>query len=328
MLNKKEIMDAFSMPRRQYEEEIMLPAFELLKERKGGVSASAMLGYSNICKNKCLYCGMRAPMKLPCRYRYKPDEIMSLSRQAYSLGLRRLFLISGEDPGYPFEEILKVVSEARAMGFERLSLAAGEFSKEQYKELKAAGLSEYVMKFEMSHKDSFERLNPSTTFEKRNRSIEWIKEAGLLLGSGNIVDYPGQALDELADDILLMKELEISWSPNIPYMPVPGTPLAVLPDGSPAPRGRIDIMHREISLIRLLLPDAEITAQQPGEDPREGLGGRSGNQSAIKAGANLLFVDMLPAATAKSFSVVDNRLMQSLGTNRSYAEELKLPFIL
>lgn len=94
-----------------------------------------------------------------------------------------------------------------------------QMPREQYRELRAAGLDEYVMKFEMSHKDTFERLNPSTTFERRNQGIRWIREAGLLLGSGNIVDFPGQSLDELADDILLMKELEISWAPNIPFMP-------------------------------------------------------------------------------------------------------------
>ncbi|MGI5976990.1 MAG: biotin synthase BioB [Candidatus Limivicinus sp.] len=327
-MNKKEITEVLTMPRAEYEEKIMKPAFELLRERKGGVAVSAMLGYSNICKNKCLYCGMRAPLKLPCRYRFRADEVLGLAQQAFDLGLRRLFLISGEDLGYPFEDILSVVSGAKAQGFTRVSLAAGEFSKSQYEELKAAGLDEYVMKFEMSHRDTFNRLNPSTSFEKRNQGIEWIKEAGLMLASGNIVDYPGQTVDELADDILLMKELGISWAPNIPYMPVPGTPLAVMPDGSPAPRGRIDMMHREISLVRLLLPDADITAQQPGEDLREGLGGRSGNQAAVRAGANLLFVDMLPSAMAGNFRVVDNRLMQSLDTNRSYAEELGLPLIL
>ena len=312
------------MPREQYEREYMAPAFALMKKNMGGISVSAMLGYDNICKNKCLYCGMRAPMKLPCRYRYKPEEILSLASGAYEMGLRRLFLISGEDPAYPFEDILETVEKAKAMGFKRITLASGEFSAAQYRELKAAGLSEYAMKFEMSHKETFERLNPSTSFEKRNQCIEYIKAAGLMLASGNIVDYPGQSLEELADDILLMKELDISWAPNIPYMPVPGTPLASMPDGSCAPRGRVDYMHREISLIRLLLPMCDITAQQPGENLQEGLGGKSGNQAAIRAGANLLFVDMLPSAMSGSFNVVDKRMMQSLDTNRMYASELGL----
>ena len=172
----------------------------------------------------------------------------------------------------------------------------------------------------MSHKDTFERMNPSTTFEKRNQGLEWIKAAGLDLGSGNIVDYPGQTLDELADDILLMKELDISWAPNIPYMPAAGTPLSVDENGKPNRPGSIDVLHREISLIRLLLPSADITAQQPGKDLSKGLSHPEGNKMAIEAGANVLFVDMLPAAMAGAFNVIDNRMVKGLDYAKEIAE--------
>lgn len=327
-MNKKEIIEVFQMPREQYEREIMKPAFDTLLAHKEGVSAAAMLGYSNICRNQCLYCGMRAGNHLPKRYRISAEDIKKLAGTAREIGLKRLFLVSGEDPDYPFDDLLEVIKGAREMGFARISLGAGEFSREQYWELRAAGLDEYVMKFEMSHKDTFERLNPSTTFERRNQGIRWIKEAGLLLGSGNIVDFPGQSLEELADDILLMKELEISWAPNIPFMPAAGTPLAVQEDGSKSPFGSVDKMQREISLVRLLLPEADITAQQPGREIRNGLGDREGNQEAIRSGGNLLFVDMLPAALAGAFRVVDNRMLQDLAHVRRTAEEAGVPFAL
>lgn len=327
-MNKKEIIEVFQMPREQYEREIMKPAFDTLLAHKKGVSAAAMLGYSNICKNQCLYCGMRAGNHLPKRYRISAADILELARSAREIGLKRLFLVSGEDPNYPFDDLLAVIEGARKMGFAKISLGAGEFSREQYRELRAAGLDEYVMKFEMSHKDTFERLNPSTTFERRNQGIQWIREAGLLLGSGNIVDFPGQSLDELADDILLMKELEISWAPNIPFMPAAGTPLAVREDGSPSPFGSVDKMHREISLVRLLLPEADITAQQPGRERKNGLGDQEGNRDAIRSGGNLLFVDMLPAALAGAFRVVDNRMLQDLAHVRQTAEAAGAPFVL
>lgn len=311
-MTKQEIIEVFQMTRAKYEAEVMPKAFRVLQDEKKAVSAVAMLGYSNVCKNHCLYCGMRADnAKLP-RYRFNEEEILGCVHTAFDMGLRRLFLISGEDPKYPFEVLLHVIEKAKQMGFTRLSLGAGEFSKEQYRELKAAGLDEYVMKFEMSHKDTFERLNPSTTFEKRNQGIRWIQEAGLDLGSGNIVDYPGQTLDELADDILLMKELSITWAPNIPYMPAIGTPLATGEDGAPSPRGSIDKMQREISLVRLLLPQCDITAQQPGEDIRNGLSDVDGNVAAVRAGGNVLFVDLLPAAQAGNFHVIDHRVVAGL----------------
>jgi biotin synthase len=68
----------------------------------------------------------------------------------------------------------------------------------------------------MSQEDVFNRMKPSTDYKKRMRGIEWIKESGMRLASGNIVDYPGQTDEQIAEDILLMKQLEISWAPVIP----------------------------------------------------------------------------------------------------------------
>ncbi|MCI8632867.1 MAG: radical SAM protein [Lachnospiraceae bacterium] len=326
-MTKQEIMEVFQLPRAEYEAAIRPRAFEVLKREKRGVSPVAMLGYSNVCKNQCLYCGMRAGnAKLP-RYRFQEEQIAGSIHSAFAMGLRRLFLISGEDPKYPFETLLRIIEQAKQMGFVRVSLGAGEFSKTQYEELKAAGLDEYVMKFEMSHKDTFERMNPSTTFEKRNQGIRWIQEAGLDLGSGNIVDYPGQTLEELADDILLMQELSISWAPNIPYMPAIGTPLATQEDGTPSPRGSIDKMQREISLVRLLLPQCDITAQQPGEDIRNGLSDQQGNAEAVRAGGNVLFVDLLPAAQAGNFHVIDHRVIAGLDHVKEIAQMTGLELI-
>ena len=307
MQTKQEILEALTLPPEEYRAALQPEARRVRDEAKGNrIAVSAMLGYDNICRNRCLYCGMRAGSRLE-RYRYTPDQVLDLCRQAREMGLDRLFLISGEDPKFPFEGLLRMVEGARGMGFSHISLACGEFDRGQYGELKAAGADEYVLKFEMSHRDTFQRLNPSADYDRRMAAMGWIKEAGMSLASGNIVDYPGQTLDELADDILLMQELEISWAPVIPYLPAAGTPLAR--EGGP---GRVELCLREISLVRLLLPACDITAQQPGPDLRQGLSSVEGNRDALLSGANLLFVDLLPAAQAGNFRVMDYRTVQGL----------------
>ena len=306
-MTKEEVLEALTLPWEEFQREFAAPARELVRTRKGNrLSVSAMLGYDNICRNQCLYCGMRAGNKLP-RYRYQPEEVLGLTASARQMGLDRLFLISGEDPKYPFDSLLRMVEGAREQGFVHISLACGEFDREQYRQLREAGASEYVLKFEMSHPDTFARLNPSADYRRRMEAMGWIKETGMSLASGNIVDYPGQTLDELADDILLMKKLEISWAPVIPYLPAAGTPLAL--EGGP---GRRELCLREIALVRLLLPACDITAQQPGPDLREGLSSPQGNADALDAGANLLFLDLLPAAQAGNFRVMDHRILQGM----------------
>ena len=321
--SKGEILEILRLPEAEFRAGVMERARRIHREHNGGaLTASAMLGCDNVCKNQCLYCGMRAGNREIQRYRIPPAEVLQLADNAREMSLTRLFLVAGEDPGYGFDNLLSLVRGAAERGL-RVSLAAGEFSREEYRLLKEAGVEEYVLKFEMSDRETFNRLNPSTTFERRMACIEAIRDCGMLLGSGNIVGYPGQTLEQLADDILLMKKLEIHWAPIIPFMPAAGTPLA--DEGG---RGSLDWNRREIAILRCMMPAIDITAQQPGENPAEGLAGAEGNLAALSAGANLLFVDLLPAALAKNFRVIDHRLIQGLDHIRDMAARMDMPLVL
>lgn len=310
---KQEILEVLRMPFEEYRHTVMAEAARIHREENGNIlTATAMLGYDNICKNQCLYCGMRAGNSAVKRYRLDQEEVIRWIGVAQAKGFGRLFLVSGEDPKYGFDHLLAIVNAAKNAGM-HVSLACGEFSLEQYRELKNAGADEYVMKFEMSDREDFDRLNPSTSFEKRIKNIGYIKQCGLKLASGNIVGYPGHNDSKAADDILLMKELEISWAPVIPYMPALNTPLAK--EGGP---GSIETNLKEISILRIMMHSLDITAQQPGRNLAQGLASTEGNLEALKAGANMLFADMLPDAMAKNFSVVDNRS----GMGMAHLEEM------
>ncbi|MDY3014238.1 MAG: radical SAM protein [Evtepia sp.] len=303
---KQEILEVLSMPAPAFWAAVAPAAQKVCRDQFGDtLLVTAMLAYSNICKNQCLYCGMRAGSPIP-RYRMSPAEILPLTQRAREAGLGRMFPLSGDDGNYGFDNLLTLVEGLRTQGFS-IALGAGELEPDQYRALHSAGVEEYVLKFEMSHPDSFNQLNPSTTFQKRMEAAQLIKEAGMKLASGNIVDWPGQTLDELADDILLMKELDISWAPNIPYLPALHTPLA----SRGGPGSRL-LNNKEIALVRLLLPGIKITAQQPGEDLTKGLADEQGNLDAIACGANLLFCDLLPDAKADAFRPIDRRNVSGL----------------
>jgi len=304
---KQDILDVLAMPQDEFERTVMAEAKKIHQSaNRDELVATAMLGFDNICKNQCLYCGMRAGNKNVDRYRLDPDQVIGAADAAFALGFRRIFLIAGEDPRYGFDRILSIVEALHAKRF-FISLALGALAKSQYDELKSAGADEYVLKFEMSQRDVFNRLKPQTSFDERMASIGWIKESGLLLGSGSIVDYPGQTADELAEDVLLTRDLGIHWAPVIPYMPAKGTPLAL--EGGP---GKTDRNLKVISLLRIMMPHVRITAQQPGKDVSKGLADPKGNLDALNAGADMLFADMLPDALSRNFSVVDNRITRGL----------------
>ena len=304
--SKQEILETLTMPQQTFWEQVAPAARAVCQAHFGDrLLVTAMLAYTNVCKNQCLYCGMRAGSPIP-RYRIPPEEILALSARAREDGLGRMFLLAGEDRHYGFDRLLTMIEGLRQQGY-TVALGAGELEQQQYQELAAAGVTEYVLKFEMSHPDSFQRLNPSTDYHKRLRCAQWVRDAGMQLASGNIVDWPGQTLDELADDILLMQQLEISWAPNIPYLPAANTPLAQ--EGGP---GSFLLNNKEMAILRLMLPTIKITAQQPGINPETGLADETGNLNAIACGANLLFCDLLPEAKAKAFRPIDQRKVSGL----------------
>lgn len=321
---KKDILNVLSMPEEEFFSEIAAKAKEIHRTQNGDkLFVSSMLGYSNVCKNQCLYCGMRAGNSTVPRYRIEAEEALGAISSAAKSGFKRLFLISGEDPGYSFEKLLRMVSGAKAAGIDWISLACGEFERSRYAELKAAGADEYVIKFEMSDPDTFNRLNPSTSFKARMRSIEAVKELGFALASGNIVDYPGQTAEQLADDILLMQRLGISWAPIVPYLPAKNTPLA----GEGGPGSRL-LNLKEIAILRISLPSIHITGGQPGKNLAEGFSSVDGTQAALSCGADMLFADLLPAARAEAFRVVDNRLLLGLEHIEKMAEMANMELIL
>ena len=56
-----------------------------------------LIEISNICKNDCLYCGIRKS-NLHCdRYRLEKDDILACCREGYELGFRTFVLQGGED---------------------------------------------------------------------------------------------------------------------------------------------------------------------------------------------------------------------------------------
>lgn len=299
---KKEILEILELPEADFYAAICPEADRKREEIFGrSLTVTAMAGFTNICKNQCLYCGMRAANSAVKRFRIPPEQVIALGEFAVHQGYHRIFLVAGEDPRYGFDNLLNIVHALKQKGM-YVCLACGEYEQSRYSELADAGADEYVLKFEMSDPDSFNRLNPSTTFEKRMHAIETIRGLGLKLASGNIIDWPGQTLEELAEDILLMKKLEISWAPVIPYLPAAGTPLAA--EGGP---GSLLKLYKEIAILRLSMPGVNITAQQPGPDLKKGLSDPEGNLAAIHAGANMLFFDLISDTQAQNFRVIDDR---------------------
>ena len=267
------------------------------------VFVCGLLAFSNICVNDCTYCGLRVSNTAIPRMRLDVDDIRRALDRFRETELDRVFLVSGEDRDYSPDKVLTMIEHAKSLGF-HLTLGLGEYPANILGEFHEAGCDCFTLKFETANRDLFRRCKPTSDFDERMECMRAVKPLGMELASGNIVGLEGQTVDDLVEDILLMRELSIDWAPVVPYLPAPGTPMA-----ETTPMGDVSLLLREIAILRLLMPRTIITAGQPKQGSTLGFADPEGNRAALDAGGNILFVDITPHAMRRDFRIAPGRIL-------------------
>jgi len=236
-----------------------------------------LIEFSSYCKNDCFYCGLRRSNIEAERYRMQEDEIVEVAKRAYEMGYRTVVLQSGEDSYYTKDRVCNIIKKIKEEVDVAITLSIGERSYEEYKAFREAGADRYLMRFETSNRELYQKYHPGMSFENRIKCLRWIKSLGYELGTGFLIGLPGQTIDDLADDILLVYELDSDMIGIGPFIPHPHTPL------KDAEAGSVDLTLKCISILRLLMPDSNIPATTAlgTLDPL-------GRQKGLKCGANIV----------------------------------------
>lgn len=254
------------------------------------VHIRALLEISNHCRRLCTYCGLRAPRTSLPRYRMTPQEIVSAACEAAAVGYRTLVLQSGEDPWFTPKILGEIVSEIKARTGMAVTLGCGEMKGEDYADLKEAGTDRYLIKHETADPDLYRRLHPDSTLEQRVGCLRTLKELGYETGSGFMVGLPGQTLETLAEDLLLLASIPCDMAGIGPFLPHPDTPLREGTAGSP------ELTRRCVALARLLLPTANLPATTA-------LALRGDNGQVFSGGANVVMRKITPNCYKKQYEI-------------------------
>ncbi len=272
-----------------------------------------IIEFSNHCKRDCLYCGLRKSNKNITRYRMDEAEILHSAVKAGNLGYKTILLQSGEDEAYSIDRLCRVVSSIKKKVDCAITLSIGEKSLDDYKRLKEAGADRYLLRFETSDEKLFKKLKPDSSYKSRLSCIENLIKLGYQVGSGIIVGLPGQAFETLADDILLMKKLELDMIGIGPFLPHHNTPLCA------APSGTLDLTLRVLSLIRIAMPDTHIPATTA-----VGTVDATGRQQALKCGCNVIMPNITPSKYRKFYEIYPDKICigEKLSDCRSCVEKI------
>lgn len=278
--------------------ELLFAAADRVRERYIGpqVELRGLIEFSNICKQNCLYCGLRRDNHHVERYRLDEATILDLGRDAAELGYKTLVLQSGEDEFFTSDRLTTVLTELKKLGV-ALTLSIGEKTREEYAALRRAGADRYLLRIETTDKALYERLDPGMSWDNRVRCLHDLKDLGFEVGTGTMVGLPGQSLESLAQDVLFFKELDVDMVGIGPFIPNPDTPLA------DAAGGTFDLACRMMALTRLLLPEANIPATTAMETLQP-----NGRMLALQRGANVVMPNVTDTDYRKLYMLYPGKI--------------------
>lgn len=248
------------------------------------VHLRGLIEFSNYCRKNCNYCGIRAGSHKLQRYRMSNEEIVSTAVLAEQLGYRTVVLQSGEDPYYTVEILENIIQGIKQQTDLAITLSIGERPRMEYEQLFYAGTDRFLLRFETSNPDLYARLHPDSNYAQRMNALRWLKEIGYQVGSGIMIGVPGQSIEDLANDILTFKNLDLDMIGVGPYICHDNTPLA----GSP--NGTVEMTFKVIALTRIVTKYTHI----PATTALASLRPSDGREKALKLGANVIMPNVTP----------------------------------
>jgi biotin synthase len=262
-------------------------AVSLTRARFGSqVFVRAVVEISNFCRENCAYCGMRRAHRALARYRASVEELAALLLEHRPPSVTDVNLQAGEDPVAARQIALPLIRLLRRETPLGISVCLGTLDPALYAELRNAGASIYIMKFELADPRKYEQFEAPGTLSQRLRHIRELAAAGWHVSSGFIAGLPGESAEDLLGALALARELPLRGCSVSPFIPGEATPL------SRAPMGKSNLTLNCMAALRLMRPDWVIPAVSALNLAEPGCGYRRG----LRAGANLVTINLTPPA--------------------------------
>ncbi len=258
-----------------------------------------LIEISNICKNDCLYCGIRRSNRNCQRYRLTPEEILECCEEGYRLGFRTFVMQGGEDCYYSDTLLCELLQTIKGKYPDcAVTLSLGERSRESYQALFDAGADRYLLRHETADQEHYEKLHPADmSFSNRMNCLRDLKEIGYQVGCGFMVGSPHQTADTLAKDLKFIEEFQPHMCGIGPFIPQKDTPFGQKTAGT------LELTTYLLSIIRLIRPNILLPSTTA-----LGTIHPTGREMGILAGANVVMPNLSPSAVRKKYTLYDNKV--------------------
>ncbi len=270
------------------------------------VFVRGIVEFSNVCRNDCLYCGIRKSNLNVERYRLAEAEILACCEAGYAYGFRTFVLQSGEDATYSPERLASLVRVLKAKYPDcAVTLSVGELERADYKLLFDAGADRYLLRHETADPAHYAKLHmPEQSWARRMQCLRDLKEIGFQTGCGFMVGSPYQTPETLAKDMEFITDFRPAMIGIGPFIPHCDTPFKDKPAGS------VDLTLFLLSLCRILQPDVLLPATTAlgTLDP-------VGREKGVLAGANVIMPNLSPEQVRAKYMLYNNKTTVDVDTH-------------
>jgi len=300
ILTREELMRLIENRNPELDQYLFAKADAVRREIYGNdIYIRGLIELSNYCKNDCYYCGIRRSNKNAARYRLTLEQVLDCCKAGYEPGFRTFVLQGGEDPYFTDERLSEMISAIKSRYPDcALTLSMGEKSYASYLSYFNAGADRYLLRHETADATHYGKLHPdSMTLSTRRQCLYDLKKIGFQVGCGFMVGSPYQTVENLAADLLFIKEFDPEMVGIGPFIPHRDTPFA----GEPA--GTLEMTLFMLGLVRLLVPHVLLPATTAlgTIDPQ-------GRELGILAGANVVMPNLSPQEVRNKYLLYDNKL--------------------
>ncbi|HEY5653436.1 MAG TPA: [FeFe] hydrogenase H-cluster radical SAM maturase HydE, partial [Pontiella sp.] len=263
---------------------------------------------SNLCIKDCYYCGIRKSNKNVERFLMDEEEIFKEAMWAYEADYGSCVIQSGErqDEEYisMIERVVNRISKA-SNGELGITLSLGEQTEEVYRRWKDAGAHRYLLRIETSNPELYAKIHPEDhSLEVRKECLASLRRTGYQVGTGVMMGLPGQTMEDLADDILFLKKIDVDMVGMGPYIPHSDTPMgqeiAAYTDDQKSDVLKLGL--KMIAVTRIVLKDVNIaaaTALQALE--------YTGREQGLRCGANVIMPNVTETDYRPKYQLYDNK---------------------
>jgi len=283
-LSKEEIIFLLNLSDKKDQQKLFERAGEIRSLNcSDEVCLHGILEFSNFCEQNCSYCNFRKENSRLQRYRMMPEEIIETAHIISNQRICSIVLHSCGDHLFDADLIAYLIYQIKQNADVTITLSLGERSFDEYRTWKIAGADRYLLKYATANAKLFSFHHERQNLQERLSHLRFLKSIGYETCSGSIIGLPMQTIEDIADDILMCKELDLDsaiFEPSLPSSYIQNQNIK---------SDNIDLMLKTIAVARIVLKKVHIPVTMPIEILDE-----NRSLKALNVGANIVMSNLTP----------------------------------